>query len=149
MAMKLVFAILLALAVSSCRATSTDAGPARAVAADQAVAELLAAQTSAYAVPATASGVSFTVAASMAATRWAKLNEAELRRWWLLWSTLCEQPGRIVEPYQDAQGKSANLFERSARDGFCVALAHRSARQLDEPRIVAFFSELAETTRSK
>ena len=144
--MQYALAILSALAVSSCQAAPADAEPARSVAADRAVAQLLAAQTSAYTVPATASGVSFTVAASMAGIRWAKLTEPQLRRWWLLWSSQREQPGRIVEPYQDAQGKSANLFERSARDGFCVAFAHRSAGKLDEPDIVAFFRQLSGST---
>jgi len=142
-------AILMALVTLGCQVPPADLDAAHASAADRAVADLVAAQTETYAVPATQAGVAFTVAASMAGVRWASLSEQDLRAWWLLWSSLCEPPCPITEPYQDAAGTSANLFERSARDGFCVALAHRSAKKLNEPRVLEYLRGLSSATSSQ
>jgi len=119
-----------------CHAGSPDASL------EQTIAELVASQSSGYAVPATAGGTSFTVAASMGSVRWAVLDEAQLRAWWALWSAMRDDPARPRQQYLDERGAPADLFERSARDGFCVAFARKTAGELQEPRLVAFFDGL-------
>ena len=111
-------------------------------ASDQAIAELRASQTSGYAVPHGAGGYAFTMSASMAAVRWAKLDEAQLRSWWQLWSAMQGEADCPQQTYHEADGRAANLFDRSPRDGFCVAFAQRKAGDLTQSQLVAFFDRI-------
>ena len=111
-------------------------------ASDQAIAELLSSQTADYGVPQGAGSLAFTMSVSMAAVRWAKLDEAQLRSWWQLWSAMQGEADRPQQNYHDADGKAANLFDRSPRDGFCVAFAQRKAGDLTQSQLVAFFDQI-------
>lgn len=128
-------ALWILLAPMGCQGAAPDAST------QAPIAELIATQSAAYGVPPTASGPSFMVAASMGAVRWARLDAPQLRAWWQLWRRVRDDSARPVEEYRSESGALANLFDRSARDGFCVAFSQRSAGTL-RPDLAAFFDDL-------
>jgi len=134
--MKKLTTLLLVSAVLGCRTGAPEPTDSPTIA------ELKASQRTAYAVPATDGDTGFTVAASMAAIRWARLDERQLLAWSELWTAVRETPARPQRQYHDEQGAPGALFDRSARDGFCVAFAEQKAGTLQEPRLVAFFEQL-------
>ena len=138
--MKQILTMSFAVVLCACQADSEASESGREAEADRAA--LVESQTAGYAVPETGEGLSFSMAASMAAVRWAKLDRAQLRAWWLLWSDLRDQADRPRVTYASAEGASANLFDRSARDGFCVAHARRSKGKLRDRRVAAFLEGL-------
>lgn len=142
--MKILLATALLILSSGCQSEGAGAHAATgaAVAPDHVISGLVRSQSQPYAVPATASGVAFTVSATSAGVRWAKLSEEQLRDWWLLWSDARLNPARPQETYTDDQGNEANLFDRSARDGFCVAFAHDASGKLSDSSIASFLGEL-------
>ena len=142
--MKIFLATALLILSSGCQTGDSGAAAATGAAGapDHVISDLVRSQSQPYAVPATASGVAFSVSATSAAVRWATLSEEQLRAWWLLWSDARLNPARPKEAYTDDQGQEANLFDRSARDGFCVAFAHDASGKLSESSFASFLGEL-------
>ena len=105
-----------------------------------------AAQTESYAVPAGAGDIGFTVACTMAAVRWAKLDAAQQAEWRELWDAAMARDERPVQGYPirtDGATRTANLFERSAKDGFCVSHAHDHTDRLRDSALLAYFRDLS------
>lgn len=81
-------------------------------------------------------GVSLTVRASLAAVEWSQLSDEQLLAWARIWSE--------VRSDEDAARPRPEVFDRSPRDGFCVARAlERTGDELPE-EIRSFFERLAQ-----
>lgn len=111
--------LALSCVLSSCALTpATDP--------DVGLAELQASQSRAYAVPAVGD-TQFTVHAAFAAVLWAELDADQLTSWAHTWHGVRDAEDRPTVYYdvRDADGRvrRTNLFDKSPKDGFCVAQA--------------------------
>ena len=80
---------------------------------------------------------------AMAAISWAKLDPLDRELWEVVWDTAIaveEAPSQtysITQP--DGTQAHRNLFERSPKDGYCVAFAHYQTGRMAENNICVSF----------
>ncbi|MFO1076256.1 MAG: hypothetical protein U1E73_00855 [Planctomycetota bacterium] len=145
----LTFSFPLSVVFAGCAAAAPD-GPRveeRAL-----LEELRASQSTGYAVPETGD-LRFTVAAAFAPGVWAKLDEQQLLDWERCWRkalTADDRP-RVMFTRTLPTGSTVqqNLFELSAKDGFCVVMAlHGTDKQAKNTDLSAGLDRILDPLRA-
>jgi len=91
---------------------------------------------------------------AMAAVAWSKLHPSDRELWSVVWDTAIALQEAPTQTYciehPDGTQARLNLFERSPKDGYCVAFAHYQTGRMAKDNIcVSFLSHAAPSAARK